>query len=214
MHHDVHRYLDGELPRSALTAAAEAELAEWESLEDALAHRRTEVAVPGIEARVMEALPASRIPLMRLAWRWLTTPRPVQVRPLIPLAAGLTTAALLFVIGGPIAPSPEDGVMIQEEVPSLIYAQFTLKAIGAQSVAVAGDFNQWSPEANLLRETGENGVWTGLIAVSAGVHKYMFVVDGSEWVTDPAAEAYIDDGFGMRNAVVAVAPPSPSRPSS
>jgi hypothetical protein len=39
------------------------------------------------------------------------------------------------------------------------------------------------------------------------MHQYMFVIDGSEWVTDPGAERWSDDGFGNRNAVVAVAPP-------
>ncbi len=31
----------------------------------------------------------------------------------------------------------------------------------------------------------------------------MFVVDG-EWVTDPQADRYVDDGFGNRNALIEV----------
>jgi hypothetical protein len=39
----------------------------------------------------------------------------------------------------------------------------------------------------------------------------MFVVDGEVWVTDPRAERYVDDGFGMRNALIAVQPPERER---
>ena len=35
----------------------------------------------------------------------------------------------------------------------------------------------------------------------------MFLVDGFQWVTDPQASHYSDDGFGNRNAVLAVADP-------
>ena len=50
----------------------------------------------------------------------------------------------------------------------------------------------------------------GLIALRPGMHKYMFVVNGERWVTDPEAERYVDDGFGMRNAVIAITPPGRS----
>jgi hypothetical protein len=50
-------------------------------------------------------------------------------------------------------------------------------------------------------------VWTGRVPLQPGVHQYMFVIDGTEWVTDPGAERWSDDGFGNRNAVLAVAPP-------
>jgi hypothetical protein len=33
----------------------------------------------------------------------------------------------------------------------------------------------------------------------------MFLIDGTEWKTDPLADRYQDDGFGNRNAVLAVA---------
>jgi hypothetical protein len=35
----------------------------------------------------------------------------------------------------------------------------------------------------------------------------MFVVDGEKWITDPQADRYVDDGFGMRNAVLSIAQP-------
>ena len=73
----------------------------------------------------------------------------------------------------------------------------------ARSVAVAGSFNQWSPASNpLARE--KSGAWSALVALSPGEYLFMYVVDGTEWVTPPLAEDYVDDGFGSKNGVVVV----------
>jgi hypothetical protein len=32
----------------------------------------------------------------------------------------------------------------------------------------------------------------------------MFLIDGTEWLTDPRADRYRDDGFGNQNAILAV----------
>jgi hypothetical protein len=82
-----------------------------------------------------------------------------------------------------------------------------LEAPAASSVAIAGDFNGWSPTINLEDRDGD-GVWSGRLAVPPGIYEYMFVLDGSRWVTDPHAEWYSDDGFGNRNAVLAILPPA------
>jgi hypothetical protein len=250
MHPQVHSYLDGELPRSALSPEAAAELAEWESLEQAIAERRSESAPPGLTDGVMRAIVAheahadadatagagarARRPVVaptanptttpdatrrltsataswRRAWEWLVTPRPIRVPPFAPIAAAAALAALLLVPMGGETPAGLTGGT--DAVPAdapVVYVQFALTAAGARSVSVAGDFNDWSPDIGLLRDTNGDGVWRGLIAVKPGVHKYMFVVDGEEWVTDPVAESYVDDGFGMRNALLAVAPPMES----
>jgi hypothetical protein len=35
-----------------------------------------------------------------------------------------------------------------------------------------------------------------------GEHRYMFVKNGENWVTDPLAAIQQDDGFGNKNAVI------------
>ncbi len=91
-----------------------------------------------------------------------------------------------------------------EAMPT-VYVQFVLRAPEASSVALAGDFNGWRPTIVLQDPSGE-GVWTARVPLRPGVHEYMFVIDGSRWVTDPLAERYSDDGFGNRNAVLAISP--------
>jgi 1,4-alpha-glucan branching enzyme len=90
---------------------------------------------------------------------------------------------------------------------AVVYVQFMLDAPGAQSVAVGGDFDAWGG-THTLEDPDGDGVWTGRVPVGPGLHTYMFLVDGSQWVTDPRASHYSDDGFGNRNAVLAVAAPA------
>jgi 1,4-alpha-glucan branching enzyme len=92
---------------------------------------------------------------------------------------------------------------------AVVYVQFVLDAPGAVSVAVSGDFNEWDRGAHRLDDPDGDGVWTGRVPVRPGIHEYMFVIDGERWVTDPGAQRYADDGFGNRNAVLAV--PEPDR---
>lgn len=72
----------------------------------------------------------------------------------------------------------------------------------AQSVSVAGDFNDWEPAELTRQEVNGEQVWTGLVSVKRGEHHYMFVKNGEQWVTDPLASVHRDDGFGNKNAVV------------
>ena len=73
----------------------------------------------------------------------------------------------------------------------------------ARSVAVAGSFNQWSAAANLLRRAGSHGLWSLVVPLPPGEHHFMYVVNGTEWIS-PVAEDYVDDGFGSKNGVVVV----------
>src|SRR5688572_6756909 len=108
------------------------------------------------------------------------------------LLAGLAAVSLscaTTVARGPVA--TPDGV------------RFTLEHPSAKSVSVAGDFNDWSPSAHPLTRNG-SGRWSVVVALPAGEHKFMFVVDGEQWMVPPLAEDFVDDGFGSRNGVVIV----------
>lgn len=205
MSEELHRHLDGDLAANDLGSEERDEADEWDRM---VASFRSSAprgsAPPWLEQRVMadiEALPEPG-PTARMA-RWLLRPRPVRVSP---LAAGLAAAAfalaLLVPRGGDrptagIGPAGAGGARV-------VYVQFVLEAPSATSVAVAGDFTEWEPSFTLEDLDGD-GVWTGRIPVEPGVHGYMFLIDGTRWQTDPNADRYRDDGFGNRNAVLAVA---------
>ena len=48
---------------------------------------------------------------------------------------------------------------------------------------MAGDFNGWDPARTPLQEAA-SGSWTVTIPLEPGRYKYMFVVDGQQWIVD------------------------------
>jgi len=84
--------------------------------------------------------------------------------------------------------------------------QFSLKINDnkAHTVAIAGDFNGWNPQTNLLEDPEGNGIWTGTLKLEPGRYEYMFVLDGEKWFPDPNALRYVKDGFGNKNAILEI----------
>jgi hypothetical protein len=71
---------------------------------------------------------------------------------------------------------------------------------GAQSVAIAGSWNAWTPSP--LRGVGED-VWEAALLLAPGTYYFNLVVDGREWVV-PGGVAAISDGMGGLIAVLNV----------
>lgn len=71
---------------------------------------------------------------------------------------------------------------------------------GATSVFISGSFNEWSPDATPLLNTGD-GSWAVEIALPPGRYEYRFIVDGA-WVDDPQAAEVAPSPFGNVNAVL------------
>jgi len=203
MKNEIHRHLDGELPADALTGADRAVVDEWDRMVASFRRAAPDGGAPAwLEQRVMSDIHSLPEPsLARRIVGWLVSPAPIRVSP---LAAGLVAAAvvLALVLPGPRRGSPDTGP-IAAAPTEIVYVQFMLDAPMATSVAVAGDFTDWEPAFTLDDPDGD-GIWSGRVPVRAGLHAYMFLVDDTEWMTDPNAARYQDDGFGNRNAVLAV----------
>jgi 1,4-alpha-glucan branching enzyme len=75
----------------------------------------------------------------------------------------------------------------------------------AKTVNLAGDFNNWSTTADAMTR-GDDGTFTIKIKLQPGSHAYKFIIDGSIWVNDPAADKSLDqpDGNGGVNSVVVI----------
>jgi hypothetical protein len=213
MRDETREYLDGARRRRELSAGAAEEAEAWERLLGALREDVPGPAPAWLEGSVMSAVRSAsmtRLSAPRRAVAWLLRPS----LSLSPLTAGLAAAALAALLlvprGGeePAVPAPAGSAAggVASPAEPVVYVQFVLEAPSARSVAVAGDFNEWDAR-HVLEDPDADGVWTGRVPLRPGVHQYMFVVDGTEWVTDPGAERWTDDGFGNRNAVLAVAPP-------
>lgn len=82
--------------------------------------------------------------------------------------------------------------------------RFVVSVPVAETVAVVGSFNGWSPTAHIMTRVGSNGFWTAVVPLAGGEHAFMYLVDGTRWVVPPAAEDFVTDGFGNTNGVVIV----------
>jgi len=198
MKDELHRHLDGDIPADALDTVERGEVDEWDRM---VASFQTSAprgeAPPWLEQRVMADIGAlSERSAVRRAVDWLVRPASVRVSP---LAGGLVAAALALVSFWPSS----DSVEVASTEEQVVYVQFVLEAPSASSVSVAGDFSGWEP-AFALEDADGDGVWSARVPVRPGVHAYMFLVDETSWLTDPNAGRYQDDGFGNRNAVLAV----------
>ncbi len=83
--------------------------------------------------------------------------------------------------------------------------RFSYSAPSAKSVSVAGSFNRWDPQTDVLQGPDRNGIWTIVLPLPPGRYEYRFVVNGKDWVLDPSAPP-VDDGLGERNSQVVVEP--------
>ena len=200
MNTDMNEYLDGERDFDELSSESQAEAESWERLTEEL-RADEEIAAPvWMENAVMSEIAHQSAPKESLLG-WLLRPRTIRLSPM----GGLALAGAAAII---VALLPEQSQVVPPPGPmaaSQILVEFSLEAPDATTVAVAGDFSGWATDF-LLEDADGDGIWTGRIPISPGLHKYMFVVDGTEWITDPRAQRYADDGFGNRNAVLAVAP--------
>lgn len=156
----------------------------------------------------------------RRAWAWVIRPRTLRVSPLAGLAAA---AALAFVmvqvadrpattvapVPGQVAEAIDTGArasLVNDRAPqgaAVQQVQFVLVAPSAKSVALVGDFNDWSAVPLTPVKTG--GAWTITVPLAPGRYTYNFVVDGNRVMPDPAAPEAPADDFGTPASVVTVA---------
>ncbi len=84
--------------------------------------------------------------------------------------------------------------------------RFTFVSPDAGTVSLAGSFNQWSVSSHPMTRARSAGAWAIVVRLPPGEHLFMYVVDGTQWISPPFAEDYMDDGFGTRNGIVVVRP--------
>lgn len=164
------------------------------------------------------------------AWRWLAQPRSIRVSPIGALAAaGLAfVAAMLGVRRDADRPRVEEGTgeypsVATGEYPAIrtastptasppasrtrdtgLVTRFMIVAPNARQVTLVGDFNDWDEGSTPLLKVAANGVWTAEVRLPPGRYDYAFLVDGQQWVADPAAPPATGDDFGQPTSVLTV----------
>ena len=94
--------------------------------------------------------------------------------------------------------------LVSERFPSLEEQEiiFTFLAPEAHAVHVAGEFNNWSPDAAPLEKTG-SGEWVTRLPLRTGLYEYRFVVDG-RWFEDPESAQRVVNPYEGFNSVLTV----------
>jgi 1,4-alpha-glucan branching enzyme len=77
--------------------------------------------------------------------------------------------------------------------------QFEFQAPEAKEVYLAGEFNNWDENANLMKND-KNGKWKTTLSLKPGRYEYRFIVDGN-WKNDPSCSDCVLNEFGSRNCV-------------
>ena len=116
------------------------------------------------------------------------------------ISAGAAAALIMFFAFTFIFNTPVTSPICSAEV------QFSLRISDNKThiVAIAGDFNNWNPQANLLEDPEGDGIWTATLNLEPGRYEYMFVMDGEKWFPDPNALRYVKYGFGNKNAILEI----------
>ncbi len=69
------------------------------------------------------------------------------------------------------------------------------------SVGIAGNFNNWNKDANPLQADADGLTWRATLPLPFGKYAYKFVLDGDNWVNDPATLSETD-AEGNANSVL------------
>ncbi len=81
---------------------------------------------------------------------------------------------------------------------------FTMEAPGAGRVQLAGDFNNWTPDAGDMEPAGR--VWKKVLQLAPGRYRYRYVIDG-RWETDPRNAAVEPSPYGGNDSLIVLEEP-------
>ena len=175
--------------------------------------RAPESAHPSFEKRLMDKVRFEgpslypRASSANLAWwrkEWVIRLSP---RVGIAIAAGISAIIALsaVAVGSRIAATSQPSTIAQvSPAPDTVQlVRFVFVDSGASSVALVGDFNEWTKGATELKPSGAPGVWSVSVPLTPGRHEYAFIVNGTRWVADPLAVKSSDD-FGTESSVIRI----------
>ncbi len=78
---------------------------------------------------------------------------------------------------------------------------FSIGALNAERVQLAGDFNDWTLDGSEMEPLG--GVWRKIVKLPPGRYRYRYVIDG-QWQSDPLNAAVEPNSYGEHDSVLVV----------
>ncbi|MCL7487324.1 MAG: glycogen-binding domain-containing protein [Desulfobulbaceae bacterium] len=93
--------------------------------------------------------------------------------------------------------NPQNRVAVE---PATVFHRFVVHQENTRQMEITGSFTNWQRVP--LVPTGTKGYWEISLPVSAGEHRYTFIVDGSKFLPDPTVAAQESDDFGTTNSIL------------
>lgn len=73
----------------------------------------------------------------------------------------------------------------------------------SDSVAVVGDFNDWSESEHQMKYVKSRNVWSTTITLPAdSEHQFRYRIDGKEWRNDEDADGVAESPYFSENSVI------------
>jgi 1,4-alpha-glucan branching enzyme len=65
--------------------------------------------------------------------------------------------------------------------PKKVAVEFVADCPLATTVSIAGSFNNWTVDVDMLKKDKKTGLWVAKISLVPGDYEYKFVCDGKNW---------------------------------
>ena len=79
------------------------------------------------------------------------------------------------------APKASAKAAAAKAAPKKVTVEFIADCPLASTVSIAGTFNNWAVDVDMLKKDKKSGLWTTKIALVPGDYEYKFVCDGKNW---------------------------------
>ncbi|MFA5859333.1 MAG: isoamylase early set domain-containing protein [Elusimicrobiota bacterium] len=108
------------------------------------------------------------------------------------------TAAIIMIATIPVAIYH---FTVAQPTAQQVWLKFDLPAPeNASTVSLVGDFNNWDEKSGQMIRS--NGNWTIIVPLQPKCYKYMFVIDGKKYMSDPKSKNVIEDNDGRKKSVI------------
>ena len=76
--------------------------------------------------------------------------------------------------------------------------------VGAESVSLCGEFNDWDKAKHVLKRRKDGSFSTTISLKPENEYRFRYWVDDSRWENDWSADKYVPNEFGTEDSVVVV----------
>jgi len=81
--------------------------------------------------------------------------------------------------------------------------RFVIYQPETKQAEIIGSFTNWAPVA--MEKVGNSGYWAISLELPEGEHRYSYLLENGQHVTDPTVLAHEQDDFGGENSIIKVA---------